>query len=173
MAFGRISHVARLHGRLRILCKAWFSLDTCLLVRCYVRVHSSSCGAHRDVVHSPFEWLYHRCHCNCRGFVLSSADSLLRGCLRRDVVWWWFFLSWWCLRFYLGQCEADGWKIPLLLFPVLSVYWVYLHDEWLVQQLRRNLPSQLQLFPVQVEGQVSQRDVGVVSLRCPDHQRGP
>ena len=35
-----------------------------------VRVHSSSCGAHRDVVHSPFEWLYHRCHCNCRGFVL-------------------------------------------------------------------------------------------------------
>ena len=35
-----------------------------------VRVHSSSCGAHRDVVHSPFEWLYHRCHYNCRGFVL-------------------------------------------------------------------------------------------------------
>ena len=34
------------------------------------RVHSSSCGAHRDVVHSPFEWLYHRCHCNCRDLVL-------------------------------------------------------------------------------------------------------
>ena len=26
--------------------------------------------AHRDVVHSPFEWLYHRCHCNCRNLVL-------------------------------------------------------------------------------------------------------
>ena len=25
-----------------------------------VCVHGSSCGAHRDVVHSPFEWLYHR-----------------------------------------------------------------------------------------------------------------
>ena len=35
-----------------------------------VRVHSSSCGAHRDVVHSPFGWLYHRCHCNCRDLVL-------------------------------------------------------------------------------------------------------
>ena len=28
------------------------------------RVDSSSCGAHCGVVHSPFEWLYHRCHCN-------------------------------------------------------------------------------------------------------------
>ena len=128
------------------------------LVRCYVRVHSSSCGAHRDVVHN------HRCHCYCRGFVLSSAGSLLRGCLRRDVVWWWIFLSWWCFRFYLGQCEADGWKIPLLLFPVLSVRWVYLHAEFLVQQLRRNLPRQL--IPVPVEGQVSQYEVGVVSVRC-------
>ena len=35
-----------------------------------VRVHSSSCGAHRDVVHSPFGWLYHRCHYNCRDLVL-------------------------------------------------------------------------------------------------------
>ena len=33
-----------------------------------VRVHSSSCGAHRDV-HSPLDWLYHRCHCKCRDFV--------------------------------------------------------------------------------------------------------
>ena len=30
------------------------------------RVHSSSCGAQCGVVHSPFEWLDHRCHCNCR-----------------------------------------------------------------------------------------------------------
>ena len=34
------------------------------------RVHSSSCGAHCDVVHSPFEWFYHRRHCNCRDLVL-------------------------------------------------------------------------------------------------------
>ena len=53
-----------------------------------VRVHSSSCGAHR-VVHSPLDWLYHRCHCECRDLVLFVGR--LRGCLRRDVVWWWFF----------------------------------------------------------------------------------
>ena len=41
------------------------TLDTCRLVRCNVRVHSSSCGAHRDVVHSPLDCLYHRCHCIC------------------------------------------------------------------------------------------------------------
>ena len=41
------------------------------------------------VVHSPFEWLYHRCHCNCRDLVLFVGR--LRGCLRRDVVWWWIF----------------------------------------------------------------------------------
>ena len=28
------------------------------------------CGAHRDVLHSPCEWFYHRCHCNCRDSVL-------------------------------------------------------------------------------------------------------
>ena len=61
------------------------------------------------------------------------------------------------LRFCLGQCEADYWKIlHLLLFPVPRVRWVCMHAELLVQQLRRNLPRQLQLFPVQVEGQVSQ-----------------
>ena len=35
-----------------------------------VRVHSSSCGAQLGVVHSPFEWLDHRCHCICRDLVL-------------------------------------------------------------------------------------------------------
>ena len=34
------------------------------------RVHSSSCGAQCGVVHSPFEWLDHRYHCNCRYLVL-------------------------------------------------------------------------------------------------------
>ena len=42
---------------------------------------------------------------------------------------------------------------------------MYLHAEFLVQQLRRILPRQLQLFLVQVDGQVSQREVGVVSVR--------
>ena len=35
-----------------------------------VRVHSSSCGAHLGVVHSPFGRLFHRCHCICRDHVL-------------------------------------------------------------------------------------------------------
>ena len=47
-------------------------------------------------------------------------------------------------------------KLLLQLFPVFSVRWVYLHAELLVQQLRRILPRQLQLFLVQVDGQVSQ-----------------
>ena len=34
------------------------------------RVHSSSWGAQCGVVHSPFEWLDHRYHCNCRYLVL-------------------------------------------------------------------------------------------------------
>ena len=83
------------------------------------------------VVHSPFELLDHRCHCNCRDLVLFvgrlswlCGPFLLRECLRRDVVWWWFY-SWWCLRFCLGQCEADGWKIPHQLFPVPRSLGVY------------------------------------------------
>ena len=35
-----------------------------------VRVCSSCCGAHCDVVHSPFEWFYLRRHCHCRDPVL-------------------------------------------------------------------------------------------------------
>ena len=78
------------------------------------RVHSSSCGAQCGVVHSPSELLDHRCHCNCRDLVL-FVDRL-RGCLRHDVVWWWIFHSWWCLRFGLGQCEADDWKYTVNSF---------------------------------------------------------
>ena len=40
----------------------------------------------------------------------------LRGCLRHDVVWLWIFLSWCCLRFGLGQCEADDWKYTVNSF---------------------------------------------------------
>ena len=43
-----------------------------------------------------------------------------------------------------------------LLFPIPRSRWVYLHAEFLVQQLRRDLRRQLQLFSVYVEGQVSQ-----------------
>ena len=56
------------------------------------RVHSSSCGAYHDVVHSPLEWLFHRCHCYCRDLVL-LRPLVLRECLRRDVVLWWIFHS--------------------------------------------------------------------------------
>ena len=35
-----------------------------------VRVHSSSCGAHFGVVHSPFDWSVLRCHCSRRYLVL-------------------------------------------------------------------------------------------------------
>ena len=47
----------------------------------------------------------------------SSADCLATGVFAsrcRLVV---VFLSCWCLRFCLGQCEADCWKIPHQLFP--------------------------------------------------------
>ena len=130
-------------------CSSWtrFPCPCCATTRAHGArdsagaVRSSSCGAHRGVVHSPFEWLYHRCHYNCRDLVLFVGRLLwlcgpfvLRECLRRDVVWWWTFLSWWCLRFRLGQCEADDWKILLQLFPVPRVRWVCMHAGLLVQQ---------------------------------------
>ena len=69
----------------------------------------------------------------------SAAPLWLRECLRRDVVWWWRFHSCWCLRFRLGQREADDWKLHYQLFPVPRGRWVCLHVECLVQQQRRNL----------------------------------
>ena len=44
-----------------------------------------------------------------RQTALSLRPHVPWECLRRDVLWWWLFLSWWCLRFCLGQCEADSW----------------------------------------------------------------
>ena len=35
-----------------------------------VRVHGSSCGTYRDVLHSPLDEKHHRCHCSCRDHVL-------------------------------------------------------------------------------------------------------
>ena len=68
----------------------------------------------------------------------SSSASVLRECLRRDVVWWWIFHFWWCLRFGLGQREAYDWKLHYL-FPFLRERWVCLRAECLVQQQRRDL----------------------------------
>ena len=56
-----------------------------------------------------------------------SSSSDCGGCLRHDVVWW----SRWCLQFYLGQREADYWKIHRLLFPVPRGRWgVCLLNVW-------------------------------------------
>ena len=60
-----------------------------------------------------------------------------------------------------------------LLFPVSRVRLVYLHAEFLVQQQRRDLRRQLLLYPVQVDGHLSQCEVGAVSVRRYDHQGGP
>ena len=62
-----------------------------------VRVRSSSCGAYCDVVHSPFQQIARTIVAtvtvvtSCS--VLSLRSHVLRGCLRRDVVWWWRFFS--------------------------------------------------------------------------------
>ena len=45
-----------------------------------------------------------------------------------------FFYSWWCLRFCLGQCEADDWTIHLHLFPVPKGRWVCMNAVLLVRQ---------------------------------------
>ena len=102
-------------------------------------VHSSSCGTHHEVVHSPLDWFYHRCHCNYRDrrqTALTLRPYVLPESLRRDFVWWWFY-SWWCLRFCLGQCEADDWKIHLIYFQFQEVvgcvcmlnYWFSSNDD--------------------------------------------
>ena len=43
-------------------------------------MYSSSCGAYCGVVHSPFEWFDHRCHCNCRYLVLFSGVCVAMSC---------------------------------------------------------------------------------------------
>ena len=81
--------------------------------------HSSSCGAHRGVVHSPFGWLHHRCHYYCRDFVLFVGRLLalrpfvLRGCLRCGIVWWWMFPGG-AYDSVLGKWAADDWKFSFI-----------------------------------------------------------
>ena len=58
-----------------------------------------------------------------------KVSSLLRGCLRRDVVWWLESHSRWYLRFCMGLRVAYYWKIHHLLFPVPRGRWVCLLAE--------------------------------------------
>ena len=97
------------------------------------RVHSSSCGAQCGV-HSPFEWLDHRCHCNCRDLVLFVGRLPRCGgvCVAMSCGGRGLLLI--VLRFCLGQREADDWKILLQLLPVPRGRWVCMHAELLVQQ---------------------------------------
>ena len=60
-------------------------------------------------------------------------------------------VSWRCVRFCLGQCAADDWKFSFISSS--SGRWVYcMLNGWFVL-----------FFPDQVEGQVSQCEVGGVS----------
>ena len=81
------------------------------------------------------------------------------------------FLSLWCLRFCLGPCEADFWKLRVQLFPVprgcvcvcmlnfwFSRYDTICADNYIYFRFCRH---------------VSQCEVGVVSVRRHDHQGGP
>ena len=125
------------------------------------RVHSSSCGAQCGVVHSPFEWLDHRCHCNCRDLVLFVGRMPRCGgvCVAMSCGGGGLLLI--VLRFCLGQCEADDWKI-LQLFPVPRVSVRPQEDVGCFGMLNAGsaalafLRRQPQLLPVQVEGQASQ-----------------
>ena len=65
------------------------------------------------------------CHCNCRYLVLYGVFAS-----RCRVVVEVLFLI--VLRFCLGQCEADDWKIHRLLFSVPRRRWVCMHAELLV-----------------------------------------
>ena len=111
-------------------------------VQRYVRVHSSSYGALRDVVHSPSDWLCRRCHCSCRGFVLFvGRRPWLCGFSCESVC-----VSMSCGGGFIADGTYDSvWDsvLPMTenspLFPV-PVVGLCLHAEWLVQQLRRYLP---------------------------------
>ena len=52
---------------------------------------------------------------------LRQQIALLRGCLRRGVVWWWRFFSRWCLRFCVGQRFADEGIVTFNYFQYLDV----------------------------------------------------
>ena len=69
------------HPSVALVC-VWFGSTSLVReVQWDVRVHCSSCGAHVLVVHIPFEWFYHRCHCNSR-----DPDSAAPMCCRSVCV---------------------------------------------------------------------------------------
>ena len=100
------------------------------------------------VVHSPFVWLDHRCHCNCRDLALFAGRLPCCGgvCVAMSCGGG-FFTP--------GGAYDSGWDsvkpktgIVLHLFPVPRGRLVCMHAELQVQQQLRYLPRQLQLFPV-------------------------
>ena len=87
-----------------------------------------------------------------------SSSSGLQECLRHDVVWW----SRWCLQFYLGQREADYWKILRLLFPVPRGRWgVCLLNVWFSSNDEVCADN---YFPGSSCRALSQCEVGIVSV---------
>ena len=60
--------------------------------------------------------------------------------------------SWWYLRFWLGQCEADFWKFRAQLFPVPRGRGCVCMLNFLVQQIRHYLRRHLHLLLVHVAG---------------------
>ena len=92
----------------------------------------------------------------------SSADFPAAGVFAsrcRVVV---VFYSWWCLQFCLGQCEAGDWKF--FLFPVSEVVGcVCMLNYWFSSNA--DISPDNCNFLVHVEGQVSQWEVGGVSVR--------
>ena len=93
-----------------------------------------------------FWMVYHRCHYYCCDLVLFVGRLLwlcgpfvLRGCLRRGIVWWWMFP---------GGAYDSVWDsvLPMTgIFLYFQFQWTLgvLHAEWLVPQQRRCLPRQL------------------------------
>ena len=80
---------------------------------------------------------------------------LLRECLRRDVVWWWFFSPdgtydsvWDSVKPVTGNYFFNYFQYQEFVGCICMLnYWFSSYDEICARQL--------QLFPVQVEGQVS------------------
>ena len=81
-------------------------------------------------------------HCNCRDLVLFvgrlpwlCGPTVLRRCLRRDVVWWWRFH---CVMVLTILVWDSVWPMTgsytIYYFQYQEVRWVYLHAELLVQQ---------------------------------------
>ena len=112
-----------------------------------VRIHSSSCGTHRAVVHSPFD-VVPSFHCSCRDHVRFvgrlpwlCGPNVLRWCLRRDVVWWWLFHSYGTYDSVWDSVGLMTGNTRSIISSTMRGRWVCLHAEWLDQQQRRICPD--------------------------------